>query len=98
MDKIQNHENEYICITFKNKYIHPNVYFINDEIILKCYYIIKHMTQEDATAYMKKLNNKYDAHNDDECVNQQYLLHTQLLEYYFKPRGSHTKSAMFRNS
>jgi hypothetical protein len=56
------------------------------------------MTQEDATAYMKKLNNKYDAHNDDECVNQQYLLHTQLLEYYFKPRGSHTKSAMFRNS
>jgi hypothetical protein len=100
IDGIQAQKDEYIQRIFKNRYIVPNIYNFIDDVIIKCYYIIKYMTPEDVTSYIKKLDTDFSEYISLQRVeqfkvafNQRHMLHMQLLEYYLKPRGAHTKSA-----
>jgi uncharacterized membrane protein len=69
--------------TFKHEIKQENLVVWN-YIITICYHIIKNsLSIKDNEAFI----NKYTAESDK-------IFHTALTEYYFKPRGSHTKSAI----
>jgi hypothetical protein len=62
-----------------------NSYIINQyhNPVIKCYYIINYMSIDASKTYILE-------HNGD----RHYVLLTSLLLFHFRPRGSHTKSAM----
>jgi hypothetical protein len=112
MDNIYKHSSEDMRALFRMRHIIPDINLNNNQdinldinldisqdinkITIKCYYIIKHMTQDDAISYMKKLDENYIENNYENNfnMNQLYLWHKKLLAHYFKPRGSYTKSAI----
>jgi hypothetical protein len=70
------------------------------EIVLQCYYIIKYMTVAEGQKLMALQNNIYDIQiniasdkKNKTLINKTKLFHNNLLEFHFKPRGSHTKAA-----
>jgi hypothetical protein len=77
----------------------------NNQMIVRCYKIIKYLTLTEGKELMTNINKNYESrlckiHNDNTRSDNQrnkiktaQSLHNELLVYHFTPRGSHTKSA-----
>jgi hypothetical protein len=72
-----------------------------NEVIVECYYIIRYMTQAEGKIHMTKRNESYKELIDypgnripSTTIYNVYELYNSLLEYHFRPRGYHTKSAI----
>jgi hypothetical protein len=92
-----------IDIVLKEDYQRHDNYWVIDNMNIynSCYYIIKYMSIDDGKKFMKELNQLYDDringltfNNNTERHIDEQLLHNNLLEYHFRPRGSHTKGAV----
>jgi hypothetical protein len=106
MDKLYKFGHNYALIMHYNydRFIKGyNIYaraFLTKEVIVECYYVIRYMTQAEGKIHMTKRNEKYNeliSRPSDRIPNttiyDTHELYNSLLEYHFRPRGSHTKSA-----
>jgi hypothetical protein len=95
-------------INLTKAYYGRNIYNIcNDKsidkisILLDCYHIIKYMTHTEGLSFVTELTKEIDrvlvtcVATDNEYTNLCNLSasYKNMLEYHFRPRGSHTKSA-----
>jgi hypothetical protein len=93
-----------------DNYIYDPYWIIpNMKIYNTIYFIIKYMTLDEGKKLHAKINNEYiyTLNNEYICnpaiishvnvrdtLTLEQLLYNNLLEYYFRPRGSHTKGAV----
>jgi hypothetical protein len=68
-------------------------------IVLQCYYAIKYLPRDEALELINHQNQRYDYflltdEGNKPHVEQIKTFHNNLLEFHFRPRGSHTKSAV----
>jgi hypothetical protein len=104
VDKIQEHPDDCLKVLMKQEHMTYNIHDRSNNIVIKCYYIIKYMPREEGIIYLKNANEYYDAQilkykksksRDKTAIcTENKKLYNQLLEFHFKPRGTHTKSAL----
>jgi hypothetical protein len=100
IDKIYSTHDEYLISLLNSHKIDRD-----NDIIIRCYKIIKHLTVMEGKTLMTNINTSYESrlrkiHGDDTKSNDlrtqiktEQSLHNELLIYHFTPRGSHTKGA-----
>jgi hypothetical protein len=63
----------------------------------QCYYIIKYIPLSEGKELLIEHNKQYDActlSNIKILTDEQKILYNNVLEFHFRPRGGHTKSAL----
>jgi hypothetical protein len=106
IDKFNELDDKSYITIINNNYIHnikSHSFYIDDiSLVVECYYIIKCMTQEEGRIHMINRNKTYNELCDKNITDMDYInrinamskVHNELLEYYLKPRGTLTKSAI----
>jgi hypothetical protein len=84
IDQIYARNDNYFKINLHRQFI-----MHEKDIIVKCYYIIKYMSREDGILLVELENRGRNANG----ISSDTLYNT-LLEFHFRDRGSHTKSAI----
>jgi hypothetical protein len=67
----------------------------DQKVILQCYYIIKYMTLDDGRKlFTSHIDSLFEWKSDEtkKLTKEYKLLYNNLLEFHFRPRGSHTKA------
>jgi hypothetical protein len=111
MDKLYEFGHNYAPIIHNNydSYIKGyNIYaraIITKKVIVECYYVIRYMTQAEGKIHMTKRNEKYNElisrpgdRTPNTTIYDTHELYNSLLEYHFRPRGSHTKGAIHNST
>jgi hypothetical protein len=81
LNKLQYNSDSYqIDLYFRNRIM----YHIRVDDVIKCFYIIKVIPKTDIPSYLI---------NDLALSDHKLKIYNNLLDYYIKPRGSHTKAA-----
>jgi hypothetical protein len=89
IDRVHNMNDDYLKSICKDDMLAGG-----DNVLIRCYYIIKYMTLEEGKKYMLEKNtpetNKSHVKTIKQKRNDKY---NELLAFHFRPRGAHTKGA-----
>jgi hypothetical protein len=96
IDKVISYNDNILTALLQQKIMKIMIYYPS-EIIVQSYYIIKYMTISAGKQCAQTINKEYQVAINDKFksfADESLALFNDIMEFHFRPRGSHTKAAL----